>query len=60
VQIHISLTQVEPPAGTLWLQPGPGMCDEQLGEEVTFTGWLGLIRVLSHLIGAPRDPGDAA
>ena len=60
VQIHIRLTQVEPPAGTAWLQPAPGPCDEQPGEDVPFTGWLGLIRVLSHLIGPPRDPRDPA
>jgi len=60
VEIHISLAQVEPPTGTLWCQPGPGPCDGSPGEEFSFSGWLSLIRVLSHLIGPPRDPRDAA
>ena len=60
MQIHISLTQVEPPGGTVWLQLDPGPCDGQPSEEVSFTGWLGLIRVLSHLIGPPPDPRGAA
>lgn len=60
MQIHISLSQVEPPAGTVWLQPCSGPCEGQPCDEVPFIGWLGLIRVLSHLIGPPRDPRDSA
>ncbi len=60
VQIHINLTQVAPPAGILWFQPGADPCDCEPGDEISFTGWLGLIRVLSHLIGPPGDPRDAA
>jgi len=59
MQIFIHLTQVEPPAGTLWLHSDPGPNGGiPRGERIDFTGWLGMTRALSELIGPPGDPGN--
>ena len=62
MEIRISLDRVEPPAGHLRLvcsagPPRPGGGQE--GEEVPFTGWLGLLRALYEVVGPPggRPPG---
>jgi len=45
---------VEPPAGRLWQDPGPGPTPRAAeGGEVPFTGWLGLLRALYEVLGQP-------
>jgi hypothetical protein len=52
MEIRISLDRLEPPAGRLWQVPTPA------GEEIPFTGWLGLLRALYLVVGQPGDqPG---
>jgi hypothetical protein len=51
VEILIAFDATEPPAGRVRL---PGR-DEH--EDVRFTGWLGLLRVLSELMGSPAPEG---
>jgi hypothetical protein len=57
MEIRISLDRVEPPAGSLRLvssaEPPPGPAGGQEGEEVPFTGWLGLLRALYEVVGPP-------
>ena len=59
MQIHITLTQVRPPAGTLQVHPVPGPDSEDPHEgAISFTGWLGMLRGLSELIGPPGDSAN--
>jgi hypothetical protein len=51
VEILIAFDATEPPAGRVRL---PGR-DEH--EDIRFTGWLGLLRVLSELMGSPAPEG---
>jgi hypothetical protein len=51
VEILIAFDATEPPAG--WVRR-PGH-DEN--EDIRFTGWLGLLRVLSELMGSPAPEG---
>lgn len=58
----MTLDRLEPPAGTVrrisgLAEPSHAGLDAEIG----FTGWLGLLRALSELIGSPADrpPGDA-
>ena len=51
VEILIALDATEPPAGRVRV---PGR-DEH--EDIRFTGWLGLLRVLSELMGSPASEG---
>jgi hypothetical protein len=51
VEILIALDATDPPAGRV-LVPGR---DEH--GEIRFTGWLGLLRVLSELMGSPAQEG---
>lgn len=51
VEILIAFDATEPPAGRVRV---PGR-DEH--EDIRFTGWLGLLRVLSELIGSPAPEG---
>jgi len=60
VEILIVLVTVEPPAGHIRVRPhrgqaGGGGEDEEIG----FTGWLGLLRVLSEITARPSgsSPG---
>jgi hypothetical protein len=46
VEILISLDAIDPPAGRIRV---PG----EEHEELRFTGWLGLLRVLSDVMGSP-------
>jgi hypothetical protein len=56
MEIRISLDRVEPPAGGLRLVPGPEPAPGPAeGEEIPFTGWLGLLRALSQVVGPPHD-----
>ena len=60
MEIRISLERVEPPAGRLWRDPGPGPTPRAAeGGEVPFTGWLGLLRALYEVLGQPggHSPG---
>jgi hypothetical protein len=57
VEIRIVLDIVEPPAGRLWVVRGPGQADHRGGgQEIGFTGWLGLLRALYEVTA---EPGDA-
>jgi hypothetical protein len=51
VEILISLDATDPPAGRVRV---PGRAEP---EEIRFTGWLGLLRVLSEVMGstAPEE-----
>jgi hypothetical protein len=54
MEIRISLDRVEPPAGCLRQVPSPGPTPRPVdGEEVPFTGWLGLLRALYQVVGPP-------
>jgi hypothetical protein len=56
MDIRISLDRVEPPAGRLRLVPSPEPTPRSVeGEEVPFTGWLGLLRALYEVVGRPDD-----
>ncbi len=55
------LDRMEPPVGTVQrlADPGgPGRSRE--GEVIGFVGWLGMLRALSELVGAPGDRSRAA
>jgi hypothetical protein len=55
VEIRIVLEIVEPPAGRLRILSDPGQADQAGGEqEISFTGWLGLLRALYD---ATAEPG---
>ena len=61
MEIRIFLDRVEPPAGRLWQVPSPEPTQPSpAGEEIPFTGWLGLLRALYAVVGQPGDqPPDA-
>ena len=59
MEIRISLDRVEPPAGRLWQVPSPEPTPPSpAGEEIPFTGWLGLLRALYAVVGQPGQPPD--
>ncbi|HET9967875.1 MAG TPA: hypothetical protein VFQ68_06525 [Streptosporangiaceae bacterium] len=47
MEILIALDATDPPAGRVRVP------DREAHEEVRFAGWLGLLRVLSELMGSP-------
>jgi hypothetical protein len=51
VEILIALDATDPPAGRVRV---PGREEH---EDTRFTGWLGLLRVLSELMGSPAPEG---
>ena len=51
MEIRILLDQVEPPAGRLGLVTDPQQASDPRGQEVWFTGWLGLLRALEEVLG---------
>jgi hypothetical protein len=53
MEIRIILDRAEPPAGRLRAVPDPGHCHAGQGEEIRFTGWLGLLRALYEVTGGP-------
>jgi hypothetical protein len=61
VEIRIVLDRTEPPAGRLRVVPAPGRDPGPCaGQEVGFTGWLGLLRALYEVTaepGAGAGPG---
>jgi len=57
VEIRIVLDRAEPPAGRLQVVGGPGQAHEpHVGQEISFSGWLGLLRALYEVTA---EPGDA-
>lgn len=57
VEIRIVLDRAEPPAGRLWVVVDPGQAHEpHVGQEISFTGWLGLLRALYEVTA---EPGEA-
>ena len=57
VEIRIVLDGAEPPAGRLWVVRVPGQAaGPGAGQEIGFTGWLGLLRALYEVTA---EPGDA-
>ena len=61
VEIRIVLDIVEPPTGRLWAVRDPGRAHHPGSEqEISFTGWLGLLRALYEVTaqpGADSRPG---
>jgi hypothetical protein len=56
MEIRISLERAEPPAGHLRQVPGPEPNPPSpVGEEIPFTGWLGLLRALYAVVGHAGD-----
>jgi hypothetical protein len=56
MEIRITLDRAEPPTGRLRLVPSPQVTPRPAdGEEIPFTGWLGLLRALSEVLGPPDD-----
>ena len=54
VEIRIVLDIVEPPAGRLWVVRALGQAHLPGSEqEISFTGWLGLLRVLYEVTAEP-------
>ena len=52
------LDRAEPPAGRLQVFVDPEQAHEpRVGQEISFTGWLGLLRALYEVTA---EPGDAA
>ena len=56
MEIRISLDRVEPPAGRLGLMTDPRQASDAGGQEVPFTGWLGLLRALEEVLGPAEHP----
>jgi hypothetical protein len=55
VEIRIVLDIAEPPAGRLWVVLDPGQADRHdRAQEISFTGWLGLMRALYEVTAEPR------
>ena len=52
VEVRIALDALDPPAGRIRVSGGDS--------ELRFTGWLGLLRVLYQVMGAPPGPQAAA
>ena len=58
MEIRIILDRAEPPAGRLRVVGAPGQNPGRLaGQEIGFTGWLGLLRALYEVTA---EPGEAA
>jgi hypothetical protein len=52
VEVRIALDALDPPAGRIRVSGDDS--------ELRFTGWLGLLRVLYQVMGAPAGPQAAA
>ena len=60
VEIRIVLEAAEPPAGLLRVVGGPGHGQHPgSGREVSFTGWLGLLRALYEVTAAAGPDSSA-
>jgi len=54
MEIRVVLVTVEPPAGQVRVMPNRGQADAADDDkEIEFTGWLGLLRVLSEVTARP-------
>jgi hypothetical protein len=51
VEIRVTLDSVDPPAGRLRVVSGAGHAGGEQGD-VSFVGWLGLLRALSVVTGS--------
>lgn len=58
VEVRIRLDGVAPPEGELWRAPTSVELADDAGPPVSFTGWLGLLRALSEVIGTHDDDGS--
>jgi len=57
MKIEITVDSLDPPLGRITCRADDGPTPGQQEERVEFVGWLGLLRVLDDLIGAPgRSP----
>ena len=57
VEIRMILDRAEPPVGRLWVVGDPGQAHHPGTEqEISFTGWLGLLKALYEVTA---EPGDA-
>lgn len=54
MEVHIWLDQSEPPVGRLTVTSPPGATG-QVPASSPFTGWLGLLRALSHAMDSAGD-----
>ncbi len=60
VEILISLDAIAPPAGRLRVTSGSGSAlGREEDQEIRFTGWLGLLRALYEVTGAPAGGSSA-
>jgi hypothetical protein len=58
VEIRIVLDRAEPPAGRLQVVRDPGQAPgPSAGQDIGFTGWLGLLRALYEVTA---EPGEGA
>jgi len=56
VEIRIILDRAEPPAGRLWVVGDLGQAHHpRTGQEISFTGWLGLLKVLYEVTAGLGD-----
>jgi len=53
VEIRIQMDRVDPPAGRLSVVAGADRGPGRPAGEISFTGWLGLLRALYEATGAP-------
>ena len=53
MEIRIVLDRAEPPAGRLRVVRAAGQDGPRAGQEISFTGWLGLLRALYEVTAAP-------
>jgi hypothetical protein len=56
VEIRIVLDRAEPPAGRVQVVGAAGQAlGRRAGQEIGFTGWLGLLRALYEVTAEPGD-----
>jgi hypothetical protein len=60
MEIRISMERVEPPAGRLRLVSDPTPASGADEQEISFSGWLGLLRALYEVVGSPHGPAPGA
>jgi hypothetical protein len=61
VEIRIVLDRAEPPVGRLQVVRTPGQDPgPRAGQEISFTGWLGLLRALYEVTAEPGAGAPAA
>ena len=60
MEIRISMDRVEPPAGRLGLLADPEQPSDAESQEISFSGWLGLLRALYEVVGSSDGPAPGA